>query len=132
MEQIKELYEKVAADTGLQEKFLKIIDCAEKAGPLETQTKLLRFAKEAGYDVSLEEMGKFFKEMMDREASELSDLELDMVAGGKVSWVQIGGALATAAITLTSVAGSVATGGIAMLGCAAGATAAGVGIQSIE
>jgi predicted ribosomally synthesized peptide with nif11-like leader len=132
MDQMKELYEKVASDAGLQAKFLEIINNAEQAGPLETQSKLLNFAKEAGYDISLEEMEKFFKGMIDQEVSELSDLELDMVAGGKISWKQIGGLFVTIVFTATSAVGAIATGGAAMLGCAAGATVAGGGIMSIE
>jgi predicted ribosomally synthesized peptide with nif11-like leader len=132
MEKMKELYDKVASDTGLQVKFLEIVNSAEKAGSVETKNKLLNFAKEAGYDVSLEEIGKFFEGMISQEASELSELELDMVAGGKISWKQIGAIVVTVTIATTSVVGTLALGVGGMLGCAAAATTAGGGIMSIE
>ena len=82
MTQMKTLYEKVAADPSLQEKFNGILQDAEKAGEAETQNRLLSFAKEAGYDVSIEEMQRYFEGLAKQEG-ELSDQELDMVAGGK-------------------------------------------------
>jgi len=39
------------------------------------------FAKELGYDVTKEEIDEFFKNLSER--AELSEDELDMVAGGK-------------------------------------------------
>lgn len=83
MSKMKELYEKVAADDVLQEKFAQIIKDAEKAGKEETEVKLAAFAKEAGSDVTVEEMQAFFKELAETNQNELSDAELDMVAGGK-------------------------------------------------
>lgn len=80
---MKELYEKVAANSTLQENFAVIMKGAEEAGEEATNANLVAFAKEAGYEVTLEEMRKFFKEMAESKESELSDVELDMVAGGK-------------------------------------------------
>ncbi len=82
MEKMKKLYEKVAADSKLQAKFEVIINAAEKVGEAETSEKLVGFAKEAGFDVTLDEMQKFFKNLSENK-DELSDQELDMVAGGK-------------------------------------------------
>jgi hypothetical protein len=56
---------------------------AEAAGKETTEAKLTAFAKEAGYDVALEELQTFFKELEENKKGELSDSELDMVAGGK-------------------------------------------------
>ena len=83
MSKMKDLYEKVGADRALQEKFGVIMKCAAEAGEEATNANLAAFAKEAGYEVTLEEMRKFFKEMAESKESELSDVELDMVAGGK-------------------------------------------------
>jgi len=77
---------------------------AEEAGEAVTGEKLVAFAKEAGYDIDLEEMQNFFKDLINQNKGELSDVELDMVAGGK-------GALKSNAIEL-----SIITLG---LGCAA-------------
>ena len=83
MSQMKELYEKVAKDAGLQAKFAQITQEAEEAGKEATGEKLLAFAKEAGYEISLDEMSAFFQELAKENTGELSNLELDMVAGGK-------------------------------------------------
>lgn len=81
MEKMKELYEKVAKDSALQGKFVRIMDEAGKAGEAETGEKLIAFAKEAGYELSLDEIKAFFQEFPDK--GELPDADLDMVAGGK-------------------------------------------------
>jgi predicted ribosomally synthesized peptide with nif11-like leader len=83
MEKMKQLYEKVAADSSLQAKFNAILSDAEKAGEAVTGEKLAAFAKEAGFEVSLDEMKTFFKALAEKGEGELSDTELDMVAGGK-------------------------------------------------
>lgn len=80
---MKQLYEKVASDSALQEKFSQIMNEAEKAGQEATEAKLDAFAKEAGYDVSISEMQEFFKTLAEKGSGELSDTELDQVAGGK-------------------------------------------------
>lgn len=83
MAKMKELYEKVAADKDLQEKFSSIVKAAESAGQEATEKKLVAFAREAGYEVSIEEARKFFKILSEEKGGALSDSELDMVAGGK-------------------------------------------------
>lgn len=83
MDAMKELYEKVSKDAVLQEKFAAIIKDTEKAGEEATKEKLISFAKEAGYDVTTEEMQEFFKGLAEAKEGELSDAELDQVAGGK-------------------------------------------------
>lgn len=82
MSQMKELYEKVAANNTLQEKFAEIMKNAEAAGKEATEAKLIAFAKDAGFDVSLEEAKAFFREKA-KTIEELGDMELEMVAGGK-------------------------------------------------
>jgi predicted ribosomally synthesized peptide with nif11-like leader len=85
MGKMKELYEKVAADSSLQSKFAEIMKDAEKADKKETEKKLLAFAMEAGYVLTIEEVADFFQKLEGKEEGELSDSELDMVAGGKTS-----------------------------------------------
>lgn len=83
MEKMKELYDKVAGDKALQTKFEEIMNNAEHVDKEETELKLVAFAKEAGYDVNIDEMSAFFKQLVDKDKGQLSDAELDMVAGGK-------------------------------------------------
>lgn len=83
MSKMKELYEKVAADEALRDKFAMIMKGAEDAGAEATEAKLAAFAKDAGAEVTLDEMRQFFKELAESKTGELSDIELDMVAGGK-------------------------------------------------
>lgn len=82
MDKMKELYEKVAKDTALQAKLNAILKDAERAGEAATGEKLISFAKEAGFDATLAEMKEFFKKLAEK-GGELSESELDMVAGGK-------------------------------------------------
>jgi predicted ribosomally synthesized peptide with nif11-like leader len=96
MSQAKELYIKVSNDTALQEEFTEIMKSAEEAGEEATKEKLIAFVKDAGYDITIEEMQAFFKDLAEHGKDELSDAELDMVAGGKaeiglvVSFVSLG------------------------------------------
>lgn len=83
MSQIRELYEKVSKDATLLEKINLILKDAEAAGQDATAAKLVEFAKNAGYDISIQEMQEFFQSFTAKKEGELSDLELDMVAGGK-------------------------------------------------
>ena len=107
MEKTKQLYKKVAADSALQEKFRQIMNEAEKAGQQETEAKLTSFAKEAGYDISIGEMQEFFRSMVENGSGELSDTELDSVAGGK-SFNGIGNTIGSViTLGITCAAGSV-------------------------
>lgn len=83
MSKMQEFYNKVAKDVGLQEKFNQIVAEAESAGQTATEEKLLAFAKEEGYEISLKEMQAFFEGVVTQAQGELSDTELDQVAGGK-------------------------------------------------
>lgn len=83
MVQMQELFEKVSKDPALQAKFSAIIREAKEAGAESTEAKLTAFAKEAGYDVTLKEMAAYFGTLSSKSESELSETELDMVAGGK-------------------------------------------------
>ncbi len=100
---MQELYEKVSKDKALYEKFYAIIQDGEKAGKEATEAKLITFAKEAGYDVTIEEMQEFFRSLAENN-KELSNGELDLVAGGKtdsfimLSVLSIGIACAMASI----------------------------------
>ena len=55
----------------------------EKEGAEEQLKKLQSFAKEAGYEVTPEEIQAFFKNLAENQNGPLSDAELEMVAGGK-------------------------------------------------
>jgi len=83
MSKMQELYEKVSADSTLQAKFAEIMKDAGVAGEVATKEKLIAFAKEMGYAVTVDEMQEFFKELAGSKKGGLSDLELDQVAGGK-------------------------------------------------
>lgn len=83
MSQMQELFEKVSKDAALQEKFLTIIHEAKGAGKEAAEAKLTAFAKEAGYEVTLEEMAVYFGTLASKSDGELSETELDLVAGGK-------------------------------------------------
>lgn len=84
MEKLRELIVKTAKDAALQERYSKIIKEVETAGEDATKKKLMDFAKDAGYDITLEEMEMYYKTLTEN-MGELSDVELDMVAGGKYS-----------------------------------------------
>ena len=83
MTQMKELYEKVAKDSALQAKFNEILENTQETEQSATGEKLVAFAKSVGYDITMEEMTIFFKELAEKSKDELSEVELDMVAGGK-------------------------------------------------
>lgn len=106
MSQMKELYEKVSKDNALQEAFKQILKDAEQAGQEATEDRMVCFAKDAGYNINIHEMRAFFQEYTTKEEGELSNLELDMVAGGKsaTGWIMIAGSILT--LGFTCVAGS--------------------------
>ena len=84
---IKDLYQKVAADSTLLEKFQAIQKDAEAVGREATEAKLIAFAKEAGYDVTMKDAAEYFRELAEKgQSGELSETELDLVAGGKSGW----------------------------------------------
>lgn len=91
MSNMKELYEKVAKEEALQANFYEILSNSEQAGEEATGKKLMAFAKDAGFDISISEMQEFFQSLKAQKEGELSDLELDMVAGGKSDqgWVNV-------------------------------------------
>ncbi len=86
---MQRLYEQVANDGNLKTKFTEIMNGAEQMGREEILVKLVAFAKEAGFDVTADEIEAFFKEQSEKKDGELSDLELDMVAGGKSRGLEI-------------------------------------------
>ncbi len=81
MTKMNELYAKVAADSALQEKFGKIIEEAGDEAALGE--KLIAFAKELGYEITVEEIREFFVSKSESSGGQLSEEELDAVAGGK-------------------------------------------------
>ncbi len=83
MEKMKELYAKVAGDSALQAKYAEIMKDAAEDGKAPWE-KLTAFAKEAGYEISIEEATEYFKALAEQKKGELSDMELDAVAGGKI------------------------------------------------
>lgn len=85
MSQMKELYLKVAADRSLQEKLAESMNSVKEASQAEQDVKLSAFAKETGYDITIEEMQKFFLNLAEKQEAALTESELDVVAGGKSS-----------------------------------------------
>jgi len=81
MLQMQELYEKVSKDEALQEKFARIMNAGKSNE--ETAKGLIDFAKDAGFDIIMEEIQAFFKELSEKKEGEISEAELDSVAGGK-------------------------------------------------
>lgn len=87
MSKMQELFEKVSKDLALQEKFLEIVKGTENPVDTATKEKLINFAKEAGYDITFEEMQRFFKDLNENNKGELLEEELEMVAGGSfIDW----------------------------------------------
>ena len=82
MSKMNELYAKVAADSALQEKYYKIVEEAGDEAALGE--KLIAFAKEQGFDVTLSDVEEFFKSLAEPANGQLSEEELDSVAGGKI------------------------------------------------
>ena len=104
---MQELYQKVAADAGLRQKLAAILADAEKDGKEITGEKLEAFAKDAGYEVTMEEAQTF----TGQTKAELSDDELDAVAGGKLDAYKIFSSVATFGIACAVASAGVASGG---------------------
>ena len=85
MSQMRELYEKVAASEELKAQFSAILQAAKEAGEEEIAKKLVQFSKNQGLDITIAEFQEFFKNLVEENHGELSEAEMDMVAGGKVS-----------------------------------------------
>lgn len=85
MDKMKELYEKVARDSELQAKFAGIMERFDGEKSDEFKESLLNFASEAGYTVDYKEIQSFFEGMSVQPDGELSESDLDAVAGGKNS-----------------------------------------------
>lgn len=83
MSQMKELYEKVSKDNRLLTQFVQILTDSKEDGQEKTEEKLIAFAKDAGFEIALAEMQEFFSGLSEQSQGELSEAELDMVAGGK-------------------------------------------------
>lgn len=83
MSKVSELYVKVAADSNLQAKFQKIVNNMDGTDAEAAKEELLSFASELGFDVSWEEVQEFFRDLSDQDSKVLSEIELDLVAGGK-------------------------------------------------
>ena len=81
MSKMNELYAKVATDSALQEKFGKIVE--EGGDEAAVGEKLITFAKDQGYDVTLSDIEEFFKSLAEPTNGQLSEEEMEAVAGGK-------------------------------------------------
>ncbi|MDD3168739.1 MAG: Nif11-like leader peptide family natural product precursor [Eubacteriales bacterium] len=82
MSKMQELFEKVSINSALREKFMEIVQGTVNPVEVATKEKLITFAKEAGYDITFEEMQRFFKDLKENKKGELLEEELEMVAGG--------------------------------------------------
>lgn len=85
MSQMKELFLKVSQSTELQAKLQGIMKDAEAAGGQVTGEQMIEFAKSAGFEISLEDMKNYFQSFSARTEGELSDKDLDLVAGGELN-----------------------------------------------
>lgn len=83
MSQMNQLYEKVAHDNRLQLKVVKIIENHDHLSREGVRQRLVAFADEIGFKVTEDEIRNFFNEMTEPRDGELSDADLEMVAGGK-------------------------------------------------
>jgi predicted ribosomally synthesized peptide with nif11-like leader len=79
IESAKSFVERLKTD----EEFAKIVAECKKMGEDATHQKLIDFAKNAGYDITLDEMREFFRNLKETKNGTLTDAELDIVAGGK-------------------------------------------------
>ena len=112
MSQMKALYETVARDPVLQAKFITILQESERIGLEEIEQKMVALSKDAGFDITLEEMQHYLQEMTPKADGELSDTELDLVAGGKGQ-----GATTAAAGVATSIGLAIVTMGLSIPAC---------------
>ncbi len=85
MQKTIELFEKVAKDKDLHAKYLEIIESSGESGEDAAYKKLIDFAKDSGYDITVDEMQEYFNGIAASKEGELPDSELDKVAGGFVS-----------------------------------------------
>ena len=103
MEKMKEIYERVTKDEALQAKFASTM----KDAGADIAEKLRSFAKEIGYDVTPDEIQAFFKDLAENQNGQLSDAELDMVAGGKSSMGVLAAAFSAITLGITCAIGSI-------------------------
>ncbi|MDD4565944.1 MAG: Nif11-like leader peptide family RiPP precursor [Eubacteriales bacterium] len=82
MEEIKVFYEKVSKSPMLRKKLIWIADEATIAGQKKTKERLIDFVKDAGFDITIEEMRDFFADLAEKKNAEMTDAELETVAGG--------------------------------------------------
>jgi predicted ribosomally synthesized peptide with nif11-like leader len=84
MEEMKTFYEKVSKSPMLREKLVWIANEATVAGRKKTKERLIDFVKDAGFDITIEDMRDFFADLAEKKNAELTDAELETVAGGGV------------------------------------------------
>lgn len=92
MKPLQELYEKIAREPSLQKEFLSLLNQKEQEKKEVYMDRIVSFAKEQGYLVTAFEVDAFLQELANPAEGELSDAQLDMVAGGK----SVGGAFTIA------------------------------------
>lgn len=77
---MNELYDLVMGSPELQKRFVEICAEQEAESPEAVQAALVAFIAELGFIVTAEEVSAFFEGL--QKGGELSESELDMVAGG--------------------------------------------------
>lgn len=103
MNSIQELYDKIAKDPALQAEFTNILEQGEEEVQEILMDRILSFGKALGYEGTAKEVKEFFAQLANTGEGELSDAQLDQVAGGK------------SAKGIYAVATSVITAGLACL-----------------
>lgn len=86
MSKITEFYAKVMSEKELQKEFMRILEgkTIEYASK-EQLEEMGVLAKKVGYEITMEEIQEYLK----GEDSELDEMDLDAVAGGKGVYVQV-------------------------------------------
>lgn len=85
LSEMKEFYVKVSGDSELKQEVQALLMQASEVGEEETNRRMIAFAQNAGYQISIEEMKSYFLALAAEKTGVLSDDELDQVAGGKSS-----------------------------------------------
>ncbi|MDR2560754.1 MAG: Nif11-like leader peptide family RiPP precursor [Holophagales bacterium] len=82
MEKVKEFYKALSSDPAMRERGKALYDKGKPADAAEATSAVIAFAKSEGYDFTAEEMIAEMKAFVAAGAKELSDEELESIAGG--------------------------------------------------
>ena len=88
MEKVKLFYEALANDAGMKERAAKLTETfGEQPDKAAVNNAVIAFAKAEGYDFTAEELAAYAEVLpKPQAATELTDDELNAVAGGELDW----------------------------------------------